>query len=73
MLKLKKIKIIARQEIGKPEGGLYDDYGLKVLNGYLEKYIEVENDEDINKAVKAFIEENNLNSFWNTTYEVVNE
>lgn len=56
---MKKIKIIARQQIiNTSTGMLHDDTGLKALNGYRELYAEVEDTHDIDAVIDKFIADN---------------
>ena len=56
---MKKIKIIARQKIiNASTHKLFDDNGLKALDGYFECFVNAEDEHDIVAIEKQFIKDN---------------
>lgn len=62
---MKHIKLVARQKIINPSTGeIYDDNGLRALNGYYEKVIEIDDSSDVRTVVSDYLDKHpELNGF----------
>ena len=71
---MKKIKIIARESIVKADfSGKHEDEGLKALDGYIEKVVEIKDEDNREKAVNLFTEEYPQTRLWDFEIEEIFE